>query len=199
MPYDGFHVTPGNSHFVSARGGTLGPERRSETAPSHCRGRRRQWLVNQRQVFGGEFAVPPLLDLIGDLLAFAERTQPGTLYGRDMDEGVFGSVVRFDEAEPACYIEEFHSTYSHRITFISDRNPGHLRAQGGRSHNEFRKNFVRVEAEPSLNRLRSRHGVHMRMIPVIYNPFREVISAWAMCADSVGEEIEPVEILTSTG
>ncbi len=51
------------------------------------------------QVLSRSFAVLSGLKLIGDLLSFAERPQAGAFYGRDVDESVFGAILRLDEAK----------------------------------------------------------------------------------------------------
>ncbi len=47
------------------------------------------WLFDDGQVLGASFAVLSGLNLIGDLLPFAKRTQSGALDGRNVDENVF--------------------------------------------------------------------------------------------------------------
>jgi len=65
------------------------------------------------QVLSRSFAVLSGLKLIGDLLSFAERPQAGAFYGRDVDESVFGAILRLDEAKSLCWVEEFYSSGGH--------------------------------------------------------------------------------------
>jgi hypothetical protein len=76
----------------------------------------------------GRVSKRPLLDLeiasgllaaisdhfVIDLLAFIERAQPGSLYGGDMHEHVFASVLRLNKTKSLIRIEPLHCTACHK-------------------------------------------------------------------------------------
>ncbi len=53
------------------------------------------------------------LQFVGDLLALVEAAQPSALDSRDMDENVFATAVRLDEAVALLFIVPFHSPCRH--------------------------------------------------------------------------------------
>src|SRR3954447_19689488 len=53
------------------------------------------------------------LELVGDLLTFAQAHQAGALHRRDVDEDILAAVVRLDEAVALGLVEPLHRTRFH--------------------------------------------------------------------------------------
>src|SRR5437879_3439500 len=54
-------------------------------------------------------------DLVRDLLAFTQRSKPGTLDGADMYEHIVAAVIRLDEAVALGCVEPLHGSHAHGI------------------------------------------------------------------------------------
>src|SRR5690606_25644200 len=80
----------------------------------------------QLEVRRGGAAVTAGLEVVGDLLAFAEAGGASPLDGRDVNERVLGAIVRLDEAEALGGVEEFYGTIDHgevfRVVTAEDRD-----------------------------------------------------------------------------
>src|SRR5687768_7049156 len=66
------------------------------------------------QAFRRAFAAARIAhDFEGNLLAFLEAAEAGTLHRRNMDEDVLSTIVRLDEAVTLGAIEPFHCASGH--------------------------------------------------------------------------------------
>src|SRR5205814_10374075 len=54
-------------------------------------------------------------DLVGDLLAFTQRSKFGTLDGADMHEHIVAAVIRLDEAVALGCVKPLHGSHAHGI------------------------------------------------------------------------------------
>ena len=81
--------------------------------PAQKQGAGSQTLGGDRQVLSGGLAVLPGLEVISDLLAFAQGMNAGAFNGGDMHECILGAVVGLNEAETLVRVEPFYGTSSH--------------------------------------------------------------------------------------
>ena len=77
----------------------------------------RPGLLGRLEVHRTHLAAIILLQVVADALVLAEAAHPGTLDGRDVDEGVVSAAVGRDEAVAFLFVEEFHSSDGHFISF----------------------------------------------------------------------------------
>ena len=89
----------------SPRKKARGPRRRG---PDVTTGR--DYLVENDEVFGGEFAPLAGYEFVLHLLAFVEALDSSALNGRNAHERVAGSVARLDKAEAFGRVEPFYSS-----------------------------------------------------------------------------------------
>src|SRR6478672_3148021 len=88
-------------------------------APGTVSSQVRGTLVRLGEVDRGGTSVLLLLDLEGDLLAFAQAPQSSLLNGTDMHENVLPARVRGDEAVAFGRIEPFDRALGHRrVAFL---------------------------------------------------------------------------------
>ena len=73
-------------------------------------------LAGGAQIVGRRLARAAIRhDLVGDLLAFTQRSKPGTLDGADMHEHIVAAVIRLDEAVTLGCVKPLHGSHAHGI------------------------------------------------------------------------------------
>src|SRR5262249_22200030 len=73
-------------------------------------------LVRGAQIVGRRLARAAVRhDLVGDLLAFTQRAEPGALDGRDVHEHIVAAVIRLDEAIALGCVKPLHGSHAHGI------------------------------------------------------------------------------------
>src|SRR5205814_8423625 len=77
---------------------------------------RRKSLAGGAQIIGRRLARAAIRhDLVGDLLAFTQRSKSGTLDGADMHEHIVAAVIRLDEAVALGCVKPLHGSHAHGI------------------------------------------------------------------------------------
>src|SRR6185436_16955288 len=87
----------------------------SRTGPDEIR------LAGGAEIVGRRFARTAVgHDLVGDLLAFAQRSQAGAFDGADVHEHVIAAVVRLNEAVALGCVKPLHGSHAHGGSPFSD-------------------------------------------------------------------------------
>src|SRR5262245_20563574 len=78
-------------------------------------------LSRGAQIVGRRFARTAIChDFVGDLLAFTQRSKPGTLDSADVHEHVIAAVIRLDEAVALGCVKPLHGSHAHWGSPFSD-------------------------------------------------------------------------------
>ena len=85
-------------------------------------------LSRGAQIVGRRFARTAIChDFVGDLLAFTQRSKPGTLDSADVHEHIVAAVIRLDEAEALGRVEPLHSSHAHGDSPLVKKVEAHFR------------------------------------------------------------------------
>src|SRR6266576_3606628 len=78
-------------------------------------------LSGGAQIVGRRFARAAIChDFVGDLLAFTQRSEAGTLDSADVHEHVIAAVIRLDEAIALGCVKPLHGSHAHGGSPFSD-------------------------------------------------------------------------------
>src|ERR1043166_7475735 len=82
----------------------------------------RKSLVGGAEIVGRRLARAAVRhDLVGDLLAFTQRTEAGALNGRDVHEHIVAAVIRLDEAIALGCVKPLHGSHAHGGSPFSEK------------------------------------------------------------------------------
>src|SRR6185295_18647446 len=93
----------------------------NDDSPGRCRPRPEKSLSGGAQIVGRRFARAAIChDFVGDLLAFTQRSEAGTLDSADVHEHVIAAVIRLDEAIALGCVKPLHGSHAHGGSPFSD-------------------------------------------------------------------------------